>query len=64
MNGLCRAHGLCQCFEGWTDEDCSRGFIFSTCVCTLVQCICEDAVVDASAVTMFVLLKECVSSIV
>ena len=28
MNGLCRAPGICQCFEGWIDEDCSRGLIF------------------------------------
>ena len=26
VNGFCRFPGACQCHEGWTDEDCSRGF--------------------------------------
>ena len=25
VNGLCRYPGVCQCYEGWIDEDCSRG---------------------------------------
>ena len=25
VNGLCRFPGVCQCCEGWIDEDCSRG---------------------------------------
>ena len=25
VNGLCRHPGVCQCYEGWIDEDCSRG---------------------------------------
>ena len=25
VNGICRYPGVCQCFEGWIEEDCSRG---------------------------------------
>ena len=25
VNGLCRHPGVCQCYEGWIDDDCSRG---------------------------------------
>ena len=27
VNGICRYPGVCQCFEGWIDADCSRGII-------------------------------------
>jgi hypothetical protein len=39
VNGICRSPGVCQCYKGWIDEDCSRD-VTCTYHSSVRECMC------------------------